>query len=262
MSRTCPNCATVNKMGTIECPKCGNSLLPIIDREVSSLSDLRVFSIILLLFGILNTAVYVLNVVDTGSYLSGGFLSMLGLNGTNLNSSNLTTLFLLVEVGFVVTLFLEILSYVYLRAGFSKLAENDYNYETPKTGVTLLIAGGILVMVGLSVILALLGPLILAAQTGNVTSNLGLIALLGASGIIAIIGGLIFLVGYILGVLLGFRRTAGKFEEPLFDIGWILLLISIFFSPLSLVSAVLFLMATSTTRQRLYEVKSANGTIL
>ncbi len=256
MARICPNCGTRNKMGNIKCPKCENSLLPVIDSEITALKDMRVYSIIVLVFAAFGTLSFALNIINTGSIASGGLFSLFGLGLSGPISSTITTLFILLEVVIIVSLFFQIVSYIYLRSCFSKLRPADYNFSSPKTGTTLLIIGLTLAMVGLAVLLALIFPLI-SANPGNITTQTPyVLAIFALAGFVVIIGGILTLIGYIMGVLIGTHRMATKFEEPMFDIGWILLLVSLFFSPLALASGILFLQGTITTRKRLMEVKS------
>lgn len=257
MARICPSCGTTSMMGTTLCPKCGNSLLPVIDNEISALNEMKVYAIIVLVFAVLGTTSYALDIINTGNYANSGFLTFLGI--ANLGaSSSITTLFVILEIVVVASIFFQIISFVYLRTCFSKLLRQDYMFSTPKTGVTILIIGLSLAMVGIAVILALLLPLVLTSQGGNLANNPDLIVIVGLSALLAFIGGLLAFIGYIMGALLGIHRLATKFEESMFDWGWILLIISLFFSPLALVSGILFLQGTSVTKRRLMQVKS-NG---
>ncbi len=254
MVRICPQCGTTSLMGTTECPNCKNSLLPLIENELAALKDMRIYSIIVLAFALLGTVSYILNIFHAGG-ISSGIFALFGLGLAGAPPVTITTLFILLEAAIILSLFLQAVSFVYLRSCFSKLMPNDFHFSSPKTGTTILIIGLIMAMIGLAVILALIIPLA-ATSSGNVSSQPGLLALLALSGFIVIIGGILVFIGYILGVLLGTHRMATKFEESLFDFGWILLLLSFLFSPLALIAGILFLQGTKTTKKRLTDVKS------
>ena len=256
MARICPNCGTRNKMGNNQCPKCGNSLLSVIDSELIALKDMRVYSIIVLVFAIFGTLSFALNILNSGSIASGGLFAFLGLGVSGSLGTTITTIFIFLEVVIIASLFFQIVSYIYLRSCFSKLRPTDFNFSSPKTGTTLLIIGLVLAMVGIAVLLALVIPLI-ASSPGSITTQTPFaLAVFALAGFVVVIGGILTLIGYIMGVLLGTHRMATKFEEPMFDIGWILLIVSLFFSPLALAAGILFLQGANTTRRRLIEVKS------
>lgn len=260
MARRCPQCGTSSMMGTTVCPKCGNSLLPVIDEEISSLADMKVYSIIVLVFAVFDTISFVLNVIGYGSFVGGGIFSFLNLTGTNITTSTVNSLLFVIEIILIVSMFFEIVSFIYLRACFSKLMGHDMEFSTPKTGVTLLIVGLILVMIGASVIIASLAPLLLSSQSGSIANDPGLLLIFGMSAILAAIGGILLFIGYIMGALIGLHRIATKFEESLFDIGWIFLIISLFFAPLALVSGIVFVQGTRVSVQRLEVVKTTGLT--
>lgn len=251
MSRRCPRCGTTNILETKVCEKCGNSFDEQINKEILALKDIRVYGLLILIMGIVSVVEYALNIVNYGSYTSSGFLSLFsGLNSQNL-ASQLSFLFVILEAIIVISLVIEIIAIVFLRAGFIKLRKGDYDFSTPTTGSTLLIIGLILGMIGIVVVLALFVPFISEVSQGSnpvLTSSLGGIV---AGGLITALGGLLILIGYIIGVLLGLHRLSDKFEQPYFEYSWILLLISIVFSPLSLVAGILLYLGSNSTSEKL-----------
>lgn len=256
MARRCPSCGAYSRMGNTVCSKCGSSLAPTIEMELSSMRDFRFFAIVVLIFGAIETSSFVLNILHFGPLSAVGILSLFStLSAQNIQSS-LTMAFLILEIISVATILVQTISIVYLRASFSKLAKGDYDFSSPKTGTALLIIGLILAMIGVAIILALIVPLISTLQQNSTAFPTGLLGGIAAAGFMSIIGGVLMLVGFIMGVFMGIHRLAVKFEEPLLDYGWILLLVSLFFSPLGIVSGILFVEGEIITRRRLKEVLS------
>lgn len=257
MPTRCPSCGTYNSLGAINCTKCQNSLEHISLEAHKSLKDLRAFGIIFLITSIISVAEFGLNLAGTtffGTGLGLRLTSILSGLTTSLSSSNLTVFLLIIEVVSVVFLFVECISFIYLRSSFTKLRKFDFNFSTPATGTNLLIVGIIMALVGIGVVLAFLFPLIgslgltTAIPTALPLATLGLIAL---GGLVGTIGALLVLIGYIIGVLLGLHRLSSKFEESYFDYALVLIIVSLFFTPLGLIAAALVIWGTRRSGQRL-----------
>lgn len=262
MPRRCPYCGTENRLSAENCSKCQNSLEHISQEEHKSLKDLRVFSIVFLITSLISTGEFAYNVASTsilGNPYGFGLTSIFTTIATPFSTTGLTTFFLIVEIFFVVILFVYCVSFIYLRASFSKLRKFDFSFSTPTTGTTLLIIGIILALIGFGLILAYIFPLLNslsgttpANPTAIPTAALGFV-ILGGFG--AGIGALLLLIGYIIGVLLGLHRLALKFEDSYFDYGLVLIIVSLFFSPIGLIAAVLIFLGVKRSKQRLDNAK-------
>lgn len=253
MPRRCPNCGTYNGLGSVNCTRCQNSLEHVFQEEEKSLKDLRIYGIIFLITAIGLTLEFGVNIASS-SYLGGGF----GLGMTSFLSglifSNLSVLFLAVEAFSVIILFVEAISFVYLRSSFNNLKKYDYSFSTPATGMTLLVIGIIMAIIGLGAALALLFPLLGSSGNTPVTpttiplATFGIIAL---SALVGLIGGILLFIGYIMGVLLGLHRLSIRFEESYFDYTIILIIVSLLFTPISLIAAILVLLGIRKSKQRI-----------
>lgn len=251
MVRRCPSCGTVNSLEARACEKCGNSFEEQVEKEILAVKDIRVYSLFVLIMSLVSTAQYVLSIVDNGSYTSSGLFSMFsGLNAQGF-ANQLTVIAVVLEFVAVLSILLQIISIIYLRAGFRKIVKGDYEFSTPITGTTLLIVGLILGMIGIVIVLALIVPFLATISQGSTPVFNGSLGGILAGGLLAALGGLLILIGYILGVLLGLHRLASRFEQPYFDYGWILLIISLFFSPLSIVAGFLLYKGSTSTAEML-----------
>lgn len=259
MARRCPNCGTENLLESRTCEKCGSSFEETLNREILAIKDVKVYSLLVLIMAFVSTAQYILNLLGNEPLTSSGFLSLFsGLNVANA-TGQITVLFFLAEIVIIATLVVQILGIIYLRAGFQKLVKGDYDFSTPATGSSLLIVGLILGMIGVVVVIALIIPFIGSLSQGSTPIFTGALGGVIAGGLLAALGGLLILIGYIIGVLLGLHRLASKFEEPLFDYGWVLLLISLFFTPLSIVAGYLFYRASTSTVEKLSKPPEASS---
>jgi len=143
---------------------------------------------------------------------------------------------------------LSIVQVLLLRGSFHRLAPVDPRFSTPSTLALLLIAGFVIVLLGLV-------PLLQGAQsiTGCIASsnNTTLPASCGGIGqaligiVLVLVGGIIALIGYI-GCLLGIWRFGSRYGNDLFKVGAILLI----FPLLNVVGAILILVGASSVRAR------------
>ncbi len=254
MPRRCPNCGTYNSLGSETCSKCQNSLEHIAQEEEKSLKDLRVFGIIFLITAIASTGEYIYNIVATtisGAGVGPGLTSLLSGVTSSLSLSSITTYLFVVEILAVIILFIEAISFVYLRSSFNKLRKFDYSFSTPSTGTTLLVIGIIMTIVGFGLILAFIFPLLGAATTSPSTFPLSILGAILLGAIVGGIGGLLLFIGFIIGVLLGLHRLSKKFEESYFDYALVLIIVSILFTPLFLLAAIFILLGIKRSGNRI-----------
>ncbi len=257
MPTRCPSCATYNLLGASKCSKCQFSLEHISLIEKKSLKDLRLFSIIFLITAVISTLDFVINVLATtlyGASLNYGLTAVFTGLTTSFSTSNLTVFVLVFEAILVAILFVQCLSFIYLRSSFTKLREFDFNFSTPATGTSLLIVGIILAIIGFGAVLAFLFPLIGSLGPSPTSQTTLPIAALGAvalGGFVGIIGGLLLVIGYVIGVLLGLHKLSRKFEESYFDYALVLILVSLVFTPAELIAAILIIMGTRKSNQRI-----------
>lgn len=257
MPRRCPICGSYNSLGAIKCKQCQNSIEFISQEDQRSLKDIRGFGIIFLITAIVAVSEFALSSVNSsvpGSGLGFWLASILnGLSYTNL-TTGLTTTLLILEAVSVLALFVECVSFIYLRSSFIKLKKFDYNFSTPLTGTTLLIVGIVMAIIGLGTVLAFIFPLLNTIGNPNATPSNFPVASLGAilfGGFFGGIGLLLLVIGYIMGVLLGLHRLATKFEESFFDYALVLVIISVLFSPAGLIAAILVLLGVGRSQQRI-----------
>lgn len=256
MPTRCPYCGTYNKLNASGCSRCSKSLDHITGEEHKSLRDVRAFGIIFLITMLISVGDFVLNLLTTSTTGLGynpGFTSVFNGIGAALTASDFTDLFLVFEIVVVVMLFVQCISFIYLRSSFVKLGKFDVSFSTPSTGTGLLIAGIILSIIGLGAVIAFLFPL-----SGSISSNatptafslasFGAIALGGLTGGVGV---LLLFIGYIIGVLLGLHRLSTKFEETYYDYALVLIVVSLFFTPLGLIAAILILIGTRRSAGRL-----------
>jgi hypothetical protein len=257
MPRRCPNCGTYNSLGAQNCSRCQNSLEHIAHEEEKSLKDLKIFGIIFLVTAIVSISEYLYNLVSNpilGAGLGTGLASFFTGFSSSLSLSNISIYLLVVEILAVVILFIEAVSFIYLRSSFTKLRKFDFSFSTPATGMTLLVVGIIMAIIGLGVILAFIFPLLGSLSTTTTTpttASLTALAAIVLGGLIGGIGGLLLLIGYIIGVLLGLHRLSTKFEESFFDYALVLIIVSLLFTPLLLVAAIFILMGIKRSNDRI-----------
>jgi hypothetical protein len=141
----------------------------------------------------------------------------------------------------------EIAVILLLRTAFHGLKSVDARFSTPSTLTLMLVVGFILILVSLYPLLLGVGSqLDCLANAKNTLAGscppggyfLAAIALIG-------IGGLIAFIGFI-GMLLGIWRLGSRYNNDLFKVGAILLIIPV----LSVVGAILVLVASSSERDR------------
>lgn len=250
MDNRCPNCGTRNNAYATKCSKCETSLEQVIRDQRSSLMDIRAFSIVYLITSVIGTVSFVYDYVTTGSFSYGYFSSVPTITPgqeQNVMTSSLYPLVILSGLSAAVTL----VSVYFLRSGYMKLRRYDYDFSSPITGTTMIFIGLIMLVIGifalLSLIIAILPGLL---QNPPVFSSTAL-AQLGLVGILVLIGAILLLIGVILGILLGLHRIAGKFDEGMFEVSWIIYIISVFFQPLGIIASILSFVGSNRTISRL-----------
>lgn len=151
-----------------------------------------------------------------------------------------------------VTLALELVAMVLLLIGFRKLKRVDSaRFSTPSIMMIILIVGSLIA--GFGVVPFFYGiPAILTqvpTTPGSVPSSSFMSALAGVVvyALVAGIGGLLALIGLIGGVILGLWRVGSRYDEPLFKIGAIFIIIPL----LDVVAPILILVAARQARGRL-----------
>lgn len=257
MPTRCPSCGTHNLRGAIKCSGCQFSFEHISQEEMKSLKNLHVFAIIFLITAVISALDFTINVLATtlyGASFNYGLTAVFSGLTTSFSSSNLTIFVLLFEAILVAILFVQCLSFIYLRSSFIKLREFDFNFSTPTTGTTLLIVGVILAIIGFGVLLAFLIPLLGSlgpTPSSQATLPLAALGAVALGGFVGIIGGLLLVIGYIIGLLLGLHRLARKFEESYFDFALVMIIVALLFTPLELIAAILIIMGTRKSRQRI-----------
>lgn len=111
------------------------------------------------------------------------------------------------------------------RTGFHTLSEVSAEFSTPSTLALFAIIGVLFLVAGLGLFLVAIYQAIQCVGAGNPLTVACLVngTLWGAVALI-VIGGILALVGYI-GILLGIWRLGSRFNNALFKVGAILLII-------------------------------------
>lgn len=254
MARKCPSCGAENRMGDAACSRCGQSMETVIEAEKSSLKEIRSFSFLALAMSLVGSAAYVLNFYGFGISNISRLTGLAG-NFTIQDLINLLSgILVYLEVVVIITMGILAVSAVFLHRGYSQLSRNDAWFSSPQIGSTLLFSGVILAAAGIVVILVLLVPLLDYVQQNPSSISGPAFGGVTSAAVIAGLGSLLMLFGYIIGILLGIHRLATKFEEPMFDYAWITFLISLFFIPVGIVAAILTLEGVRNTTSRLGKI--------
>ena len=154
----------------------------------------------------------------------------------------------------VVTLVVEIFTFLQLRSAFKTLSAVDRpRFKTPSTLTLLLIIALPIVIVGVTIEIAGLAPFLNAvAQSQKAGQPVTTPSLSGfgeffAGAALAFIGGIITLIGFIGGLILGIWRLGSRYDESLFKVAAILFIIPL----LDVVSPILILIGARQVRNRL-----------
>ncbi len=211
------------------------------DADKRALRNVRISAIILLVSLVLG---FVL------SFLYNPFGSLLGTNParaatTFVLPSNFITFF---AIAALVGLVIEGITILQLRMAFKTLSTVDRpHFKTPSTLTLLLLIALPIVVIGVVIEIAGLVPYmntILQQQQSGQTTTPPSISGLGeflAGAALAFIGGIIALIGFIGGVMLGVWRLGNRYDESLFKVAAIFLIIPL----LDVVAPILMLIGTS-----------------
>jgi hypothetical protein len=181
-----------------------------------------------------------------GIVLIGGTASLYTVRTTTTGTAyDFSGLFYVVIVASAV---LELAVVVLLRSAFRRLAPIDSRFSTPSKLALLLIAGFLIVLLGLVPLVegtqALTGCIANSTNTTLPANCAGLGDLL-VGALVVLAGGIVALIGYI-GCLLGIWRFGARYQNDLFKVGAILLI----FPLVSIVGAILILVAARGARMR------------
>ena len=140
------------------------------------------------------------------------------------NSSNLAalSLFSIAGILFIVALIIEILSIINLRSGFSLLSGMIQDIRVGKTGTTLWI---------ITALLSFLLPVLLVALGIGISFSTGstLSGIVGATFLVYVIDGVIFVLGIIANILVGiaFYKVGSVYRPSTVEVGGVLIATSI-----------------------------------
>ena len=156
----------------------------------------------------------------------------------------------------MVGLLISIISFWFYRDGFLAIRAVDSRFSTTPTFALLVIVG--LVMVAIGLVLVLEGFVQLLSCAGSATvipaSCINVGALLGGVALL-LLGLIILLVGYI-GTLVGIWRLGTRYNETLFKVGAILIIIPF----LSIIGQILILVGASGARRRIQQTPAYGWT--
>jgi len=167
--------------------------------------------------------------------------SAIGVLGRGIDAISVLTALLWVIVAAVVALAVVGLAalVIYIRGGYGRLAQVDSGFGICRTGATVLIAGVVAVLAGLFSLVAWVASVVgwafsIAEQA--ITSHPGqwkglppdflLSPLLAAVGV-AVAGGILALVGWVLAFIVGAFKLSDKYKESLFQAAGILYIVDI-----------------------------------
>ncbi len=209
-------------------------------------SDLTALSHVIIA-AILNLAGVVIGLVALfGTSASQLFTVTTNSSGTatfSANQSNLSVFIVVVAVAVILT-FLEL---IFFRLAFVDLGQFDSRFSTPGTLVLLILVALPILLLALFGLVYALEQAITCAGSGNpITSaclNVGTLL-----GIVAVMGitAIIILVGYI-GLLIGIWRLGSRYSSDGFKVGAVLLI----FPVLSVAGAILILVSARNARARI-----------
>jgi len=140
------------------------------------------------------------------------------------NSSNLAalSLFSIAGILFIVALVIEILGIINLRSGFSLLSGMIQDIRVGKTGTTLWI---------ITALLSFLLPVLLVALGIGISFSIGstLSGIVGATFLVYVIDGVIFVLGIIANILVGiaFYKVGSVYRSSTVEVGGVLIATSI-----------------------------------
>ena len=136
---------------------------------------------------------------------------------------------------------------VLFRFAFHDQAGVDRRFSTPATLALLALIGIILVLVGAGLVIGGLYQAVHCAGAGNPLTRACLPVGLFFGGVaLLLIGALVALVGFI-GILIGIWRLGTRYDEVLFKVGAILLIIPF----VNLVGAILILIGAHSSRRKI-----------
>lgn len=269
----CSSCGHQLEEGVVYCPSCGSRVLteapqlggptnlppippkyPIYnDADKHALDKLKLFAIIFLigaLGGIVFTFVFVL----------GGIYSI-PLNISQLNSTSTGTqaiiapnffsnLFYTIIATSLIGVIIEFVALLQLRSAFKGLTTADRSYFGIPSKLTIveLIALPLLI-IGLLATLSVLGSFFTTmVQNQNQTTTLpaGIGIFFGATAL-EVVSGIAVVIGYIGGIMLGIWRMGSRYNETLFKVAAIFLIIPL----LQIVAPILILIGTSGAKSRI-----------
>ena len=158
-------------------------------------------------------------------------------------------LFETIAISAVVGVVIEIIALLQLRSALASLTKVDRQYFGIPSKLTLVVIIALpLLIVGLFVTLAELGPFFSSisqnqGQAPTLSNGVGI--LLGASAVEGI-GGIAILIGYIGGIILGVWRMGSRYNETLFKIAAIFLIIPL----LQIIAAILILVGVPSAKAK------------
>jgi len=131
-----------------------------------------------------------------------------------------------VFAAFLVTgLALALVGFLLYGRAFRTLRDEERGFSTPASLAVVAVIGLVLVMAGLLLFLVAIAQAIACAGTGNpLTSSCVLTGTFWDGVALLIVGLIVLLVGYI-GILIGIWRVGTRFDNSLFKVGAILLII-------------------------------------
>jgi hypothetical protein len=165
-------------------------------------------------------------------------------SSSGFSASALTDLLIVLVAGLALT----ILAYIKFRQAFARLRGVDTQFRTPATLCLLAIIGLILLLPTLVALLEIATALVNCAGTSGVVPQSCLNStgeLLGVAGLL-LIAGVLALIGYI-GTLVGIWRFGNRYNETMFRIGAILLIIPY----LNAIGAILLMIGAHGAKGRL-----------
>ena len=230
----------------------GASLPPVFgDADRKALHNVRIFAIIMLVSLGLGFVI---------SFLYNPFSYLLVTNpaaaGATRPTFSLPSNFIAyVAIGAFVGLVIEVITFLQLRMGFKTLSTVDRpHFHTPSLLTLLLLISLPIVIVGVVIEFAGLVPFFNTAlqqqQSGQNATTPASFAGLGeffAGAALGFIGGIIAIIGFIGGVMLGVWRLGNRYDEMVFKVAAILLIIPL----LDVVSPILILIGTSNAAKKI-----------
>lgn len=236
MSRPCPTCGSdVDENATV-CPVCGLEIEPVTTGFHSAgIYYIRIFAIISLFLGAIGI---VTTITGTGTSELSSLFNTEGGTSSPPNLASAAFLYFLILT--VTTMVVSLLSYIFLFLGYDRLAGTSGHFESPRTGSILLIVGIVMTVIPALVIIAMAPNLLRDPNT--ITFSGAELAALVLALLVLLIGLIMILVGVILAMILGMHRLSTGFRVVMFDAAMIFYIFAFFFSPLTIVAAILALL--------------------